>query len=191
MHASEGFFFFLGNIFSLSSSCSMCRGQVYTSVLMIPSRESKSLLGQPFSLQDPGPCDLTYHLLSFLQALQLHLTSGTVMNIACSPARLSWRASSTGLGDSIGSLLHSQNKLSLEKTLFASISAATWEGFPPQTHFLVWMRLEMMGAGGSGYRDICFLAVIGITLLNSGGRRAGFFCFYTEDWKLWFNPWTV
>lgn len=40
-----------------------------------------------------------------------------------------------------------------------------------------------MGVGGSGYRDICFLAVIGITLPNSGGRRAGFFWFYTEDWK--------
>lgn len=42
----------------------------------------------------------------------------------------------------------------------------------------------MVGAGGSGYPDICFLAVIWIMLPSSGGRRAGVFCFYTEEWKL-------
>ena len=87
----------------LWAGCVACAEPSFTPVCSwFPAEESKSLSGQAFTLQDPGPCYLTDHPSSLLQAPQLHLTSGTVMNIACSPAPLSWRASSSGLGDSPG-----------------------------------------------------------------------------------------
>lgn len=162
-----------------------------------PAEQSKSLLGQAFTLQDPGPWYLTYHRPSFLQAPQVHLTSGTVMNIACFPAPLSWCASSAELGDCVILWFHQELMAFAEQAIITRSTVGPYlcssmrRFSPTNSFFLVWMRLEMMGTGGSGYPDIFFPCSDSDNTSQLWGKEGWFFCFYTEDWKLWFNPWTV
>lgn len=144
-----------------------------------PAEQPKSLLGQAFTLQDPGlfstlpnTCGASCRLLSFISLLEqrwilpapLHLCPGVLPVL--------------GLGTPLGANCIHRTSYHYKKHCLLIISAAPWEGFPPQTCFLVWMGLELMGAGGSGYPDICFLTVILMMLLNSGGRRVEFFCLF-------------
>lgn len=103
--------------------------------LWFPAGHSKSLSGQEFTLQDPGPCYLPSHLLSFFQAPQLHFTCGAVMNFACSPAPLPWHASSPGLGDSFRNLLHLQTSYHSKKHYLLILLQLREKAFPHKLIF--------------------------------------------------------
>lgn len=191
MHTSEGVFFSLGDIFSLSRSCSVC------SVLMIPSRAVKKPVRTSVHSARPRA------MIPYLSPAELpagtsappHVwNSDEYCLLPCTSVLVCFQCWAGGLYDSLipsGAYGIRRTSYHYKKHCWPLSLQLHEKVFPHKLIFLVWMRLEMMGTGGSGYPDIFFPCSDSDNTSQLWGKEGWFFCFYTEDWKLWFNPWTV
>lgn len=162
---------------------------------MVPSRALKKACqdkSSPCKTQgcatSPLTCWASCRLLSFTCLVEQWW-------ILPAPHALSWHAPSPGLGDSIRNLLHLQNKLSSQKTLFANTSAAPWESFSPTNSF---SSLDEDGNDRRWWLQVPWHSFPSSDLDNApqlwGEGRLDFFCLFVlipKAGNCEFNPWTV